>query len=111
MGDDHVQKLFVTRNDLHYGWPLNRGLTVMLMFCVSAELVPVMCERGGFPNGSSVIIYEVSNFLLCRIKCSILWLIFIAGLGFGFGLGLLYYTNTMGKRSKSESESVEKCSA
>ena len=48
----------------HEGWPLNTGLTLMLMFCVSAELVPVMCERGGFPNGSSVIIYEVSQLKL-----------------------------------------------
>ena len=40
-------------------------------------------------------------------------LISIAGLGFGFGLGhrFLYYADTMGKRSESESESVETCSA
>ncbi len=30
------------------------------MYCnILGELVPVMCERGGFPAGSNVIIYEV----------------------------------------------------
>ena len=92
------------------GYRLGFGFQTRWLHCAMQNMFTLhrpgpgsLLESKSVPGSVSLNINEPSQ----------LWLISIAGLGFGFGLGqrFLYYADTMGKGSKSESESVETCSA